>query len=281
MNVHPSGLVWLSLLGLALSLPRHSWAQDPVVEEEPVLAAADPYPLEFIARPNTLHEGMLELRLDAIASLSSGAVFKPFILAPSVNYGINDAFQIGILHSASLCLSGTSGGCPSVYNDITVDAHYNFLRDATRDVNVHAGVDVTFIDVLDDTRIATALRVGVFGSIVFASRLALYFDPFIAIGVTERDLGVDQGFAIPLRLAFQATPELTPFLDVALGGPFSNLGDNLGMPVAIGVNYALSNMFDLGAAIGLLDLLGGDDYNGAFDRRQVVVYGAYRLGGRQ
>lgn len=188
-------------------------AQDPAAAQPAVTAeeTGGAYPLEFIKRPNTLDAGMLEVRLDLNASLSKDAAFKPFALAPSVFYGVNDKLQVGLVHTDSLCLASEENGRDMVYKGGTLDGQYNFLRDATKDINAHVQLDFNlFKDTADDTKVAMVLRLGVFGSILFGEQLALYFDPQIGIGITEHDAGNKESFLLPFRLAYQATPNLTP-----------------------------------------------------------------------
>jgi hypothetical protein len=263
-------LCLLSLVGVAG--PRVAAAQD-----------APAYPLEFIARPNTLLAGMLEVRGDFVASVSKDRVLEPFVIAPDLNYGVTDKLQVGLLHASSLCLAGEANGCPMVYQDFTFDVLYNFVRTATQDFNLHAGVDTDLIKHVhgteSETHVAVALRAGVFGSILLGSQFAIYVDPSISVGVTERDSGNKESFSIPIRPTLQALPELAIFIDTGVGGPFEDLGDNLVVPLGVGANFALSNLLDLGVQFLFLDLVRADgDPTGAADERAVVVYAAYRLG---
>lgn len=270
----------ISLLGLVLGLPAAAWAQDSTVTTPTLEGTTSEYPKEFINRPNTLHAGMVELHLHLIASLSKDAVFKPFVLAPHVHYGVTDKLQIGIVHNSSLCLAGKDNGCPMVYNDTTLDAYWNFIRDDKQDFNLHAGIDGDYVkDTAGDTKVLLAIRAGVYGSMLLSSTFAIYVDPFLSVGVTERDLGNKESFGIPVRLAFQATPEITPLLDVFFGGPFKNFGDNITLGVGVGVNYAITNMFDIIAEFTFNDLVLPDGAPGsAADNRSLLVGLVYRIG---
>ncbi|HZJ66624.1 MAG TPA: hypothetical protein VFD36_24125, partial [Kofleriaceae bacterium] len=76
----------------------------------------------------TLPKGRLLLDASLIASLVSGAEFKPFSLSPDVWYGVTDDITAGLVHSGvgttgfigsageSLCVSG-SANCGDLYKN--------------------------------------------------------------------------------------------------------------------------------------------------------------------
>ena len=75
-----------------------------------------------------------------LVNLSSGAAFKPVSLSPDI-VGATDKLTVGLVHSTwgetgfagvgigdTLCLSGRSNGCASVYHDVALDGRYELER---------------------------------------------------------------------------------------------------------------------------------------------------------
>jgi hypothetical protein len=84
----------------------------------------------------TLAPGGLFVQLDLELDASSGAVAKPFSIAPDVSVGATSDLTLSVIHSTygttgfrggtglGLCVSGTSGGCPHPYNNVGGEALY-------------------------------------------------------------------------------------------------------------------------------------------------------------
>jgi hypothetical protein len=250
------------------------------------------WPLALTARPITLAKGMLEIHADVFINLSTDRVGEPIGLAPDVYYGISDRLSVGLLHNIGICVTGEDSGCAEVYNDFALDALFSFKRDARLDVAVHAGLDALTIDPF-----ALALRAGVLLKFM-SGKIAFYADPFIRVGLTEREgdavpsavaMANEEAIAIPLTVAFQATPQLAVFATTGLSGltlgtmpgaaPLSDIGDFFAIPLGIGALYAISNRLDAGAFFNLPVLAGGDAFEGfaGTDLRTLTIFANIRL----
>jgi hypothetical protein len=129
---------------------------------------------------------------------------------PNFYYGISDQLSVGLAHNPGaeifqtqgrgLCLTGDTGGCAKVYNNLSLDSLFSFSRSSTMDIAFHGGLD--FISLSDPT--ALSLRLGVKGK-TMVGPMILVFDPSISIGLTERDIN-KESISLPVRLGFMATP---------------------------------------------------------------------------
>jgi hypothetical protein len=238
----------------------------------------------------TLHQGGIGIDGDVVIGLSKGNAGKPINIVPNLYYGVSNELTVGLAHNpgaevfqtagTGLCLSGTSGGCDKVYNNLSLDALFSFMRSSTMDLAAHGGLD--FLQLSPD--VLLSLRVGVKGK-TMAGPLVIVFDPSLNIGLTNRDPVNKEYLQIPVRVGFLATPQLNLGLSVAfiaLIDPPSgfSVGDLYQVPVGIGGTFAINNMLDVRAQFSLdqlgsasAQLLGG----GRADARTLSIGAAYRM----
>src|SRR3569623_2237751 len=84
--------------------------------------------------------GLFTARVSLLVNASKKSFGKPTSLAPDLYYSFTDTVQLGLLHTlpmgcqtlpgAGLCLSGSSNGCPHVYDNVGHDFMYGLLYDA-------------------------------------------------------------------------------------------------------------------------------------------------------
>ena len=72
---------------------------------------------------------------------------------PNFYYGISDQLTVGLAHNASAEIFQTAGrprplpdrrqigGCAKVYNNLSLDALFSFMRSSTMDIAFHGGLD--------------------------------------------------------------------------------------------------------------------------------------------
>jgi hypothetical protein len=117
----------------------------------------------------------------------------------------------------------------------------------------------------------TSLAVGAAGKARFGDRVALLFDPKIAVALTERDTN-DDAVYIPLELQFQAGAATTLKLLTGLSGGISAFGDTYEVPVGVGLLQNLTTHFDLGARFSFDNLLGHETAGvGRADTRSLAI----------
>jgi hypothetical protein len=236
----------------------------------------------------TLRQGAISIDGDVVVNLSSGAVGKPVQIVPNLYYGVNDALTVGFAQNplaeifqttgSGICFGGSANGCPSFYNNFSLDGLYSFMRSSTMDFAGHGGVDFGSLDPFQ-----LSLRAGVKGKMM-AGPLIFVFDPFISFGLNDRSgaNGNKEVVALPLRAGFMATPQLNVGASIGLIGPLDGFGDNVAVPLGVGATFAVSNMVDVRAQFTLTDLAGNSGgltgtAAGAADLRAISVGAAYRM----
>lgn len=270
-----------------------AFAQDPpagatTTEPPPMGAEGAPPPAtggavatggeDFNNRPITLRAGGIRIDGDLVINMSSGGVFKPVHIVPNLYYGVNDKLTVGLAHNAfsdtwpfigrGLCITGSSNGCLNAYNNLSLDALFSFMRQPGLEVAGHGGFD---INSLEDP-FTMQLRLG--AQIKFANGpLGIIADPAFTIGLTNRD-GNKEGILVPLRVGFQATPELNVGLMTGIAGPVDGFGDFYAIPLGVAGNYALSSQLDLRASFVFPNLAGQD---GTGDARILTLGAAFRI----
>jgi hypothetical protein len=203
--------------------------------------------------------GMVSARVLLDINLSTDRAGKPISLAPDLYYSATDRLQIGLLHTGpmgwqsrpgvGLCLSGTSGGCPKVYDNVGFDLMYGLDFGQTH-LSLHSSL---FLGPFDPLTASVAL--GLAGKLHFTERVAVFFDPKIAIAVSERDTQ-DDVLYIPAELQFQLARATTFKLLTGLSGGLSAFGDTYQIPVGVGIVQNLTTHFDIGARFSFDNLLG-------------------------
>ncbi len=250
----------------------------------------NPQPTQTQA-PNSLVLPKGKLLLDAYIemSLSSGAAFKPVSLTPDLWYGVTDDLTLGLVHSTtggsgfiggidnSLCLTGSSNGCPQFYPDVGIDARYRLMRPLALDVGLYA---------LDTSPFQLAVKLGISGRWSW-NKLSLEAQPSLFIGLTNREptttnaMGMmvpagepnTEEFNLPVTVAYLVAPRVDIALQPGLVLPFTATGSTWRIPLAIAVRFAATPRFGIGLAFAFLDLIGGS--NDGTAERSLTLGGTY------
>ena len=204
--------------------------------------------------------GLFTARLLLLINASKNNFGKPTSLAPDLYYALSDTVQIGLLHTlpmgwqsrpgGALCLTGTSDGCPKVYDNVGFDFMYGLLYG---DFHLSIHSSLYLLRISDPTFVMWT--VGLIGKFHFTDLVALLFDPQIGISLADRRVNKDQLF-VPLELQFQATPAVSVKLLSGVSGQLSALGDTYVIPVGLGVIGNVSSSIDLGVRFSFDNLLG-------------------------
>jgi hypothetical protein len=203
--------------------------------------------------------GMLSARLLVDVNMSADLVGKPISLAPDLYYGVTDKLQLGLLHDGpmgwqarpglGLCLTGKDNGCPRVYDNVGFDMMYGLIFGALH-LSAHGSLFVTSFDPS-----TTSLALGVAGKVHFSERVAVLFDPKIAIALSDRGTN-DDALYIPLELEYQLGAPTTFKVLSGISGSLSKLGDTYQAPLGLGLVQNLTTHVDLGARFSFDNLLG-------------------------
>lgn len=204
--------------------------------------------------------GLFTARVSLLANASKNSFGKPTSLAPDLYYSFTDTVQLGLLHTlpmgwqtlpgAGLCLSGSSNGCPHVYDNVGLDFMYGLLYG---DVHLSLHSSLFVIPIHDPAGVMWT--VGLSGKFHFSNIVALFFDPQVGIILDHRNYYKDQLF-IPLELQIQATAALSLKVLTGVTGQLSALGDTYRIPLGLGVVANLTRHLDLGLRFSFDNLLG-------------------------
>jgi hypothetical protein len=204
--------------------------------------------------------GMISARVLLDMNLSADRAGQPVSLAPDIYYSATDKLQFGLLHEGpmgwqarpgvGICFTGKDNGCPHVYDNVGFDAMYG-LAYGKLHLSAHGSLFVNSFDTG-----STSLAVGLAGKAHLSEKVAVFFDPKVAIALSERDTTNDDALYIPLELELQVAVPTTLKLLTGLSGGFTDFGDNYQVPLGIGVVQNLNKHFDLGARFSFDNLLG-------------------------
>jgi hypothetical protein len=256
------------------------------------------YPTAVLERPLELPKGMLEVEANLLANLSASVSdaagqtffgpFKPTFLGFGAAYGVDGHLQIGV-SSTGLCLSGTSGSCSHVFDDLAVDAAYGVLHQRGLEVSLQGALGVAHLSGGTDnqgndtpTEFSGALGIDLKAT---SGQFGVRAGPKLQFGLNQRDGANREYLQVPLTFIFQADPHLALSLGVALNLMLDppegfSFGDFLGVPVQVGALYAVDKHLDVGGVFGFSNLLGKESSiygRSGFDDRFIQVFAAYRL----
>ncbi|GAC1596203.1 MAG: hypothetical protein NVS4B10_05080 [Myxococcales bacterium] len=264
----------VGLLAVALSTAGAVQAQSARSYGTGASYSRDTWPAEIVQRPLTLAEGLGQVDVPVAFNLSSGSAGKPIFVPLQLAYGVTEAFTLALTHQVGLCLSGTSNGCPKVYNDIGFQGLFALAPSGPLQAALVAGL--IFPSLADP--FAAAALVGLdtrYGS----GPVALRVDPRITFGLNQRDAGNRETLSIPVTLQFQAAPNVALSVGSGIRGPINprvgSFSDFYAVPLSFGAAYTTSP-FDVGAAFTFTNLRGPSGLSGT-DLRIGQVFASFRI----
>jgi hypothetical protein len=245
---------------------RPQLAYDRAVNRIATVVACVAVPAIASAGKLTLDPGGLFVQLDVEMNVSSGTVLKPVSIAPDVSVGVTPELTLSLVNSTfgttgfrggtgdGLCVTGTTGGCPHVYNNVGGEAVYSLVEG---DVAVAAvggvyslNIDGSFVDLKLGAK--TKITQGV---------VTVLFNPSIYAGMNHRATNADQLY-LPLGIAVKVAPPLSVGLGTGIKGPlanFSSFGAKYTIPLGINGVVTFNPMFAIGASFTFGKLVGGPE----------------------
>ena len=204
--------------------------------------------------------GLFTARVLLLVNASKDNFGKPTSLAPDLYYSVSDTVQIGLLHTGpmgwqsrpgfGLCLTGTTNGCPKVYDNVGLDFMYGLIFG---DFHLSLHSSLFLLPISDPTGVMWTI--GLTGKFHFTDMVALYFDPQVGVMLSHRDQYKDQLF-IPLELQFQVGAAVSLKVLSGVSGQLSALGDTYQVPLGLGLVGNVSRNVDLGLRFSFDNLLG-------------------------
>jgi hypothetical protein len=204
--------------------------------------------------------GLFTARVSLLVDASKNSFGEPTSLAPDLFYAVSDTVQIGLLHTGpmgwqsrpgfGLCLTGMSGDCPRVYNNVGLDFMYGLLYG---DFHLSLHSSLFFLPIAEPTGVMWTI--GLTGKFHFTDVVALFFDPQVGVMLANRTLYKEQLF-IPVELQFQVGAAVSLKVLSGVTGQLSELGDTYQVPLGLGLVGNVSRHVDLGLRFSFDNLLG-------------------------
>ncbi len=255
-----------------------AWASAAFAQAAAPAAGLETWPLEITHRPLTLARGMVEVSGALNVQLSDGSVGQPISIAPSVYVGVTDRLTVGVRHFVGLCVTGAANGCPSVYDDLSLDALVALAHGGWADLAAGAALNLA---PLHDPALGLSGEgrlVARFG----AGPVALAVVPTLSVGFTGRDdprigsIGFPlattlvfgapyraqnrEVLAVPASLELQLVPQVAAAVSAALVGALDPTSgtffDHVTGPLGFALLVAPSSRVDVGGSFTFLNLFG-------------------------
>ena len=227
---------------------------------------------DLVARPLVLARGELEARVTLEYSFVPRTDGPPSI-APDAWFGVTDRLTLGAIHSsasvhridsrATFCLRDSASGCDRTYRGSGLDARYA-VTDA-----IAPRVRLLLRDV-DPWKPAVTL-----GTLArwTRGRFAITVDPFLRLGLANREQGNRAAFSLPGYFGVQPTCRWMIELHTGADGDLAVLRDGWHMPLGLAVTARATTSLDVRVEAG-----GTQVYGPQVDIRQrhAMVTVAYR-----
>lgn len=155
---------------------------------------------DIIGRDITLDAGELEAQLTLATNLRPRRFGEPTSISPDAWFGVTDALTVGVVHSAR-SLDEIDADRPLCTSDCQAD--YRGGLDARYEVHRYVAPRVRLL-VRDTDPWKPAVTVGALVHYT-KGRFALTTDPYLRLGLANRDLGNRATLLLPLQLAMQPT----------------------------------------------------------------------------
>ena len=258
-----SGMRWLVVFA-ALAFARSAHADPPAQTGDQMT----------IPKGGIVIDGFLEI------NLSSDAAFKPVSISPDVWYGATNDITVGLVHSSvgangllggvtdSLCLTGSGGGCSSLYPTTGADVRYRLKAPFTFDGGLYARQTSPF---------QLALKGGVDGRWHF-DKITVEAEPNLFLAVTDRDAMVRPNrdtLTLPGTASYPVAPNIDVAGQLAVVLPFEDTGALFEISLAVAARFHPQPKLGVGLVLALPALIGGSTLKTGFTTRTLELGGSY------
>lgn len=214
---------------------------------------------DLVTRPLVLAAGEFEARLTAEINLQKARYARPLSLAPDLWYGVTPRWTIGLIHSnpsvdridatATFCLRRFQTRCDRLYRGSGIDVLWSWR---TGELAVAPRARILVRDV-DPVKPAVTL-----GALVrwTRGRFAIESDPYLRLGVANRDEGNRAALFIPLWFQLQPTCRWLLAIHTGWDGELAILRDGYHIPFGLVVRARATSHLDIGVEAGFTSLLG-------------------------
>ncbi len=213
-----------------------------------------------------LARDQIETRLSLELNLSARLIGQPTSLAPDAWLGVTERWTLGVIHGsqsvdriasgASFCVRQSEshaatlpGSCDRPYRGGGIDARWRW-RDGALAVAPRARLLVRDVDPWKPAVTLGALARWTRG------RTAITTDPYLRLGLANRDRGNRAALVLPLWLAVQPTCRWMVALHTGVDGDLAVWRDGWHVPLAFVVTARATSQLDLTVEAGFPQLLG-------------------------
>lgn len=226
-----------------------------VLAAAPVLAE----PNDLVARPIVLGRGELLASLAAEINLELRNEGRPTSIAPDVWLGVTPRLTIGLIHSsqsvdridagATFCVRELASKCDQRYRGSGIDLRWS-VRGGALAVAPRARVMLRDTDPLKP-----AVTLGVLTRWT-AGRYAITTDPYLRLGLANRDLGNRAALVIPVWFAIQPGCRWQLALHTGWDSEVAVWRDGWHVPIGLAANARATEHLELALEVGFRSLLG-------------------------
>jgi len=231
---------------------------------------------DLVTRPLVLDRGQLAASLALEISLVQRSVGTPLSLAPDLWLGVTRRWTVGVIHSSpsvdritagsSFCVRQTDDGCDRAYRGSGLDVRY-LARDGSLAVAPRARLLVRDLDPWKP-----ALTVGALARWQ-RGRFAVIGDPYLRLGLANRDRGNRAALVLPVAFAVQPTCRWLVAVKTGAQGDLAVWRDGWYVPLSIAVTAAATAQLDLTIEAGFQQAYGPQT---DIKQRAVIVTVGYR-----
>jgi hypothetical protein len=209
---------------------------------------------DIITRPLTLAQGQVEAQLAIEGNLAANRFAEPLSFAPDVWVGISDKLTLGLTHSnssldriqagASFCARELFPLCNDAYRGSTIDARYAVLEGP---LSIAPRARLMLRDI-DPAKPALALGAELRW---YHSRFLVESDPYLRLGLYNRDKGNRANLEVPIFLGIQPTCRWLIALHTGWDTDLAVWRDGWHVPVGLVVRARATTHLDVSVEGGL------------------------------
>ncbi len=224
-----------------------------------VVPAVRADPTDFVVRPLVLRRGELEANLTIEANLKARSVGKPLTIAPDLWIGVTPRLTLGLIHGersldqidagGSFCVRGNALACDRTYRGSGLDARWSAVDGRFA---VAPRVRLLLRD-LEPAKPAVTL-----GSLVRwqRGRFAVVSDPYLRLGLKNRDQGNRAALVLPVWFQVQPTCKWLLALHAGWQSDLAVAKDGWHAPLGIVVGVHPTYALELALEVGFPSLFG-------------------------
>jgi len=214
---------------------------------------------DVVTRPLVLPAGGFEARLTAEINLQKNRYGRPLSLAPDLWYGVTPRWTIGLVHSnpsvdridanATFCLRRFQTRCDRLYRGSGLDVRWSW-KSGDFAVAPRARLLVRDVDPIKPAvTLGTQLR-------WTRGRFAVESDPYLRLGLANRDEGNRAALFVPIWLAVQPTCRWLLAIHTGWDAELAIARDGFHIPFGLVIRARATSQLDVGVEAGFTSLLG-------------------------